>query len=100
MKDVPLADFMTSMGLMCAAVGSDCVDCHVKAGTKDVDWAADTPRKRTARRMVFMVNAINKDNFGGRVVVTCWTSHRNPARPQTTPTLELIHALPPIAPAH
>ncbi len=46
---------MLTMGIMSAAVGSDCVGCHPSAGTDQVDWALDTPRKRTARRMVQMV---------------------------------------------
>ena len=96
MKDVPVDDFMASMGFMCAALGNDCSDCHDKAGTRYVDWAADTPKKRTARRMVMMVNAINRDNFGGRVVVTCWTCHRNRDRPETTPTMEVMYGKPPI----
>src|SRR5262245_5288444 len=66
LKDVPVDDFLTVMGLMTAAVGSDCAGCHEAAGTTKVDWAADTPAKRTARRMSAMVLAINKDNFGGR----------------------------------
>jgi photosynthetic reaction center cytochrome c subunit len=94
MKDVPVDDFMTSMGLMCAALGNDCADCHEKAGTQFADWAADTPRKRTARRMVMMVNTINKDNFGGRVVVTCWTCHRNRERPETTATMDVMYGEP------
>lgn len=94
MKDVPVDDFMASMGLMCAALGNDCADCHDKAGTQFVDWAADTPRKRAARRMVSMVNTINRDNFGGRVVVTCWTCHRNRDRPETTPSMEVMSGAP------
>ena len=94
MKDVPVDDFMASMGLMCAALGNDCADCHVDAGTQYVDWAADTPRKRTARRMVTMVNTINKENFGGRVVVTCWTCHRNRDKPETTPTMAVMYGEP------
>ena len=65
------------------------------AGTVNVDWAADTPRKRTARRMTTMVQTINKDNFGGRQVVTCWTCHRNRDRPLTTPIVDLIYSEPP-----
>src|SRR5262245_13536033 len=94
MKDVPVDDFLTSMGLMCAALGNDCADCPQDAGTQYVDWAADTPRKRTARRMVMMVNTINKDNFGGRVVVTCWTCHRNRDKPETTPTMDVMYGEP------
>ena len=94
LKDVPVDDFMTSMGLICASIGNDCVDCHDKAGTQQVDWAADNPKKRTARRMMAMVQTINKDNFGGRVVVSCWTCHRNRERPETSPTMAVVYGEP------
>ena len=57
LKGISVDDFMLTMGIMSAAVGSDCVGCHPSAGTDHVDWALDTPRKRTARRMVQMVTA-------------------------------------------
>jgi len=66
LKGIGVDDFLLTMGIMSAAVGSDCVGCHPSAGTDHVDWALDTPRKRTARRMVQMVTAINRDNFTGR----------------------------------
>lgn len=47
-----------------------------------------------ARRMVTMVTTINKDNFGGRQMVTCWSCHRNRDRPLTTPTMETIYGMP------
>jgi hypothetical protein len=91
MKAVPVDDFMGTMGLMCAALGFDCSDCHEGAGTEKVDWAADTARKARARGMVRMMTAINRDNFSGRQVVTCWTCHHGRDRPSTTPTLEYMY---------
>lgn len=96
LKGLTVDDFMLTMGIMSAAVGSDCVGCHPSAGTDHVDWALDTPRKRTARRMVQMVTAINKDNFGGRQMVTCWSCHRGRDRPSTTPTLDVVYGEPPL----
>ena len=98
LKRIPVDDFMETMGVMSAALQFDCSDCHANAGTDKVDWAADTPRKRTARRMVLMVAAINKDNFGGRQMVTCWTCHRNRDRPLTTPTMEILYGMPSLDP--
>jgi hypothetical protein len=98
MGDMPVDDFMTSMGLMCASLAFDCADCHEAAGTQFVDWAADTPKKRMARRMVSMVQAINRDNFGGRVVVTCWTCHRNRDRPSVAPTMDVMYGEPTLEP--
>jgi hypothetical protein len=94
LKGIGVDDFLLTMGIMSAAVGSDCVGCHPSAGTDHVDWALDTPRKRTARRMVQMVTAINRDNFNGRQVVTCWTCHRGRDRPVTTPTLDMVYGEP------
>ena len=36
MKGVPVDDFMGTMGIMCAALGFDCSDCHEGAGTEKV----------------------------------------------------------------
>jgi hypothetical protein len=94
LKGIGVDDFMLTMGIMSAAVGSDCVGCHPSAGTTQVDWALDTPRKRAARRMVQMVIAINRDQFGGRQVVTCWTCHRGRDRPVVTPTLDTVYGEP------
>ena len=91
MKGVPVDDFMGTMGIMCAALGFDCSDCHEGAGTEKVDWAADTPKKVRARGMVRMMTAINRDNFSGRQVVTCWTCHHGRDRPSTTPTMEHMY---------
>jgi len=79
------------MGIMSAALGIDCSECHANAGTEKVDWAADTPRKVMARKMVVMMTAINRTNFSGRQVVTCWSCHRGRDRPATTPSLENVY---------
>jgi len=91
LKGIPVDDFLGTMGIMCAALGFDCSECHSNAGTAKVDWAADNPRKLIARRMVQMMAAINKDNFNSRQMVTCWTCHRNRDRPLTTPTMENMY---------
>jgi photosynthetic reaction center cytochrome c subunit len=98
LKGIPVDDFMLTMGIMTSALAFDCADCHENAGTDRVNWAADTPKKVTARKMVFMVQAINKDNFGGRQMVTCFTCHRNRDRPLTTPTMEMLYGSPTLEP--
>src|SRR5580693_9133849 len=45
LKGIPVDDFLGTMGIMCAALGFDCSECHTGAGTVKVDWAADNPRK-------------------------------------------------------
>jgi len=94
LKGIPVDDFMETMGLISAALSFDCSDCHTGAGTDRVDWAADTPRKVIARTMVNMVATINKNNFGGREAVTCWTCHRNRDKPLVTPAFETIYGEP------
>jgi len=90
LKGIPVDDFMGTMGIMSAALGVDCSECHTNAGTVSVDWAADTPRKVVARTMVTMMANINRGNFGSRQMVTCWTCHRGRDRPSTTPSIETI----------
>jgi len=41
--------------------------------------------------MVRMVEAINKDNFSGRQLVTCWTCHRGRDHPARTEALETVY---------
>ena len=98
LKGIPVDDFLQTMGIMAAALQFDCSDCHVGAGTEKVDWPADTPRKRMARIMVTMVGNINRTNFGGRQMVTCWTCHRNRDKPLTTPIFDTIYGMPPYEP--
>jgi photosynthetic reaction center cytochrome c subunit len=98
LKGISASDFMGTMGVMSASLGFDCSECHNAAGTDKVDWAADTPRKVIARRMVNMVTAINRDNFGGRQMVTCWSCHRNRDKPVVTPNLDYVYGMPNLEP--
>lgn len=91
LKDLPVDDFMETMGVISAALAFDCSDCHTNAGTDKVNWAADTPRKLMSRVMINMVAKINKENFGGQNVITCWTCHHNRDRPVDTANFETIY---------
>lgn len=95
LKGLTVADFLGSMGVMTSSLSFDCSDCHTGAGTNAVVWEADTPRKRTARRMVEMVAAINKTYFGNGSLVSCWTCHHGRERPTTTIALEQLYSAPP-----
>src|SRR5712671_1627876 len=94
LKGIPVDDFLNTMGIMCAALSFDCADCHADAGTDKVKWEADTAMKRTARRMVQMMAAINRDNFGGRQIVTCWTCHRGRDFPVVMPSIDSFYGTP------
>src|SRR5437879_7585502 len=71
LKVLTVSDFLGAMGVVSAALGYDCADCHPGAGTDKVDWAFDTPKKKTARKMIEMVGAINKRSEERRVGKEC-----------------------------
>jgi hypothetical protein len=52
------------------------------------------PQKKTARRMIEMVAAINQTNFAGVQSVTCWTCHRQQERPATSIALDHLYEAP------
>ena len=64
-----------------ASLGVTCDYCHL------ANREASTPMKETARQMMSMVKAINKDNFKGAKEVTCNTCHRGATEPAGNPTL-------------
>jgi len=94
LKGLTVDDFMGSMGVMAAALGFDCADCHTGAGTDKVVWEDDTNRKKMARRMTEMVAVINKTNFGGVPLVSCWTCHHGKDIPATTIALDNLYGPP------
>src|ERR1700724_1327865 len=64
LKGIPVNQFMDTMGFFSASLGLNCTYCHVTESLGNWEkFAEDVPLKRTARRMILMVNAINKDNF-------------------------------------
>jgi hypothetical protein len=44
--------------------------------------------------MALMVQAINKQNFGGGTNVTCWTCHRGSPNPAKTPSMDIVYGEP------
>jgi photosynthetic reaction center cytochrome c subunit len=99
LKGIPVDEFMGTMGLFSAALNFCCKECHVGAGGSDPKWEDDSiPQKKMARIMVTMVNNINKQNFGGRQMVTCWTCHHGAAFPTTTPPMDSIYGEPSVVP--
>ena len=98
LKGIPVDEFMDTMGFIAASTNYNCTDCHVEPKTEG-DWsvyAEETPRKAITRRMILMVESINKTNFGGARVVTCYTCHRNvQGAPKITPSLTEQYGEPP-----
>jgi photosynthetic reaction center cytochrome c subunit len=94
LKGLTVDEFMGTMGLFSAALNVCCGDCHVGAGGSNPQWDKDPPRKLVARHMVEVMNKINKESFGGRQAVTCWTCHRGGTPPATTPAIDAIYSDP------
>ena len=95
LKGIPVSEFMSTMGFFAASVGLNCVYCHVPESLQDwKKFAEDVPRKRIARNMIAMVNTINKNNFGGRAAVTCYSCHHGNERPKQIPSLALQYGTP------
>ena len=96
LRGISVAEFMGTMGFISASLSLNCLDCHVNESADDfAKYAVDTPIKQTARKMLLMVQAINKQNFGGVTTVTCYTCHRSDVAPRFTPSLEEQYATPP-----
>lgn len=81
-KEMPASQLQGTMSFIAASLGVDCSHCHTPpAMEKD-----DKVTKQTARRMLVMMNDINK-NFGDKIVVNCATCHRGQTKPTSTPPL-------------
>src|SRR5215470_7718055 len=81
LKNIPADQLIPSMQFIAASLGVECEHCHVAhAFEKD-----DKKAKVTARKMIAMMMAINKDNFEGHREVTCYSCHRGAADPVATP---------------
>ncbi|HEY6291786.1 MAG TPA: c-type cytochrome [Terriglobia bacterium] len=83
LKDVPADQIIPTMQFISASLGVECDFCHVQnAFDKD-----DKETKKTARKMITMMMAINKDNFDGHREVTCYTCHHGSNDPASTPII-------------
>lgn len=83
-------EFQEEMNHMVQALGVSCNTCHVRGNFA----SDDNPRKITARRMLEMTRALNKQFFpdhkpkpGESVLgrVTCYTCHQGEATPKLPP---------------
>jgi hypothetical protein len=83
LKGTPADQLTPAMQFISASLGVDCEFCHVQ-GKFELD---DKGAKKTARQMMAMTTAINKDSFGGRLQVTCNSCHRGSARPVAVPAV-------------
>jgi len=96
LRGIPVKEFMDTMGFFSASTSLNCIDCHEpqESDTSLEGYAKDTPMKQTARKMILLVQTINKGTFGGQRKVTCFTCHRASDRPKTIPSLLEQYAAP------
>jgi tetratricopeptide (TPR) repeat protein len=91
-KDIAKPELMNIMRGFSFSLGARCVDCHVgkdSPSLEGVDFKADDKEtKKTAREMLRMVAAINKDYVGklpsaSAARVECVTCHHGLRKPRT-----------------
>jgi hypothetical protein len=87
LKGLPDSQLGTVMNFIAVSMGRRCDFCHVnKGGTWN--WESDDKEEKlTARKMMTMTLALNKDNFRGSPTVSCYTCHRGRSTPQGIPSL-------------
>jgi photosynthetic reaction center cytochrome c subunit len=92
---VSVDEFLGSMGFISNALAVNCTYCHSGQGGGGWDeYARDNDKKQMARVMIVMMNAINRNNFGGRRVVTCVTCHNGSNVPATIRKLDAVYGTP------
>lgn len=81
LKEMPSTQMLPTMRVISGSLGVQCQFCH-SAG----DFSSDEKMsKQTARKMMQMVQSVNKDFFNGERAVTCYTCHRGSPMPLTAP---------------
>ena len=94
LNGLPQSQLIPAMNFMSASLGVRCTYCHIN---KDGKWdfvSDEKPEKNTAREMIKMVLAVNKDTFRGNTEVSCYTCHRGRTNPASVPTLPIPEVTP------
>jgi len=87
LKGIPAEQVIPAMQFITASLGVDCEYCHVRDGHAMAFEKDDKEPKLTARKMIAMMSAINKDNFESKREVTCYSCHRGAAEPVGIPII-------------
>jgi photosynthetic reaction center cytochrome c subunit len=84
LKGIPADQLIPAMQFISASLGVECEFCHVH----DKMDSDDKKPKKIARQMITMMFDIDKNNFDGRLEVTCYTCHRGAAKPVSIPAIK------------
>ena len=79
LKRAPADQWFDTMAFIAGSLGVTCDHCHSSKFETD----EGNPNKLKAREMMHMVDRIDQDQFGGKVVVTCNTCHRGNVKPES-----------------
>src|SRR5437667_8647785 len=83
LKEITADQLVPAMQFITYSLGVECSYCHAEnAFEKD-----DKKPKQTARKMMQMMSAIDRDNFDAKQVVTCYSCHRGAPQPVATPII-------------
>ena len=83
LKGIPSDQLIPAMQFISASLGVECSFCHVE-NHFDRD---DKKPKQTARKMMQMMMAINRNNFDSHQEVTCNSCHRGSRMPAAIPAI-------------
>jgi hypothetical protein len=106
LNDIPESQLFLVMNGVAQSLGVGCPYCHVRnppaTNTVEGGWLFDRddkPAKAKGREMMRMVRDLNRSQYGGRPVVTCYTCHRGETRVANLPPLPPVDntAFPPPA---
>ena len=87
LRGIPVDTFFEVMGTFASSMGNDCTFCHASNSALNKSaFAEQTPRIMKARQMIQMMQAINKQYFGGAPRVTCFTCHGGSNVPKADPS--------------
>lgn len=82
LKGMSRDEIVWAMGFISQSLGVTCEYCHVRNETGFHVELDDKPEKRTARKMLLMMQSINDQTFDGEQRVTCATCHNGSTKPR------------------
>ncbi len=88
LKGLPDSQLSAIMNYFNASLGVQCTFCHVRENNA-MAFDKDHEHKTIAREMIKMVQEVNKNNFGGKTEVSCFTCHQGRPVPTAMPSFPL-----------